>query len=91
MIAVAHQKSTLRELARIAESSLAPETIARLTVCSPEDLLAHLDREDTEVAAPATVRGYKVRLNYRSPSNADSRSRAEAVSRVLARGARRVR
>ncbi len=90
VIAVAREKSRLRRLASVAESSLAPESLARLTICSPEELIVHLSIDDA-ATTPATVRGYKVRVNYRAPSGADSRARAEAISRVLAKRARRTR
>lgn len=90
VIAVAREKFALRDLRRAAKSSLAPETLARVIVCSPEDLLAHLDSETPEASTPTTVRGYKVRVNYRAPSGTESRTRAEAISRVLMRDARRL-
>ncbi|HZR84230.1 MAG TPA: type IV secretion system DNA-binding domain-containing protein [Candidatus Binatia bacterium] len=91
VIAVACEKFTLCDLARIAESSLSSESIARLTICSPEEVIAHLDTEDTERIKPSTVRGYRVRVNYRAAGAADSRTRVNAISRVLAKGARRLR
>lgn len=91
VIVVVREKSTLRELSRRAGSSLTSESIALLTVCSPEELIVHLDALDTAAAEPATVRGYKVRVNYRAPGAAESRSRAEAISRVLAQGLHRAR
>ncbi|MEK7630501.1 MAG: type IV secretion system DNA-binding domain-containing protein [Patescibacteria group bacterium] len=91
VIAVAREKSALRDLSRAVQSSLASESLARVTVCSPEGLIVHLDTEEAEAGTPATVRGYKVRVNYRAPTASDSRARVEAVSRILAKGARRVR
>jgi len=91
VIAIAREKSVLRDLARLAESSLAPESIARLVICSPEEFLAHLDAEDVGDSTPATVRGYKVRVNYRASSPYESGLRAAAISKILARRTSRMR
>jgi hypothetical protein len=90
VIVLARERSTCRDLSRLAQSALTTESIARLTICSPEELLAHLDTQDA-AATTTTVRGYKVRVNYRAPGAADAHMRAEAISRVLAQGLRRAR
>ena len=91
VIAVAREKSTIRDLARLAESTLTPESLGRVLVCSPEELIVHLDTEDADAAPPATVRGYKVRVNYRPASSIHSREKLSAIGRVLARGEYRLR
>src|SRR5439155_82235 len=92
VVVIANPKKTLRALERQVAEALSPESVARVKFLSAEDLVAYLDEKDA-AAAPRTetIRGYKVRVNYKPVSAADAAVRKQAISRVLAQGLRQAR
>src|SRR5205814_1953560 len=92
VVIIANQKKALRALERLAGDSLSAESLERLKFVSPEELVAYLDEKDAAAATRTeTVRGYKVRVNYKPVSAADAAVRKQAISRVLAQGLRQAR
>jgi len=92
VLVIANQKKALRSLERQAAEALSPESIARAKFLSPEELVSYLDEKDAATASQMqTVRGYKVKVNYKPVSAADAAARKQAISRVLAQGLRRAR
>jgi hypothetical protein len=89
---VANQKKALRSLQRLTAEMLTAESAARVKFVSPEELVSYLDEKDaTDASRTRTVRGYKVKVNYKAVSAAAAAARKQAISRVLTTGLARVR
>jgi len=92
VVAIAGEAKVLRKLQAAAEAALTSETLSRVRFLSPEEFVAYLD----ELAAAGasredTVRGYKVKVNYKPVSEADTEARRQAISKVLLEGMGRVK
>src|SRR5439155_2897056 len=92
VLVIANPKKALRSLERQAAEALSPESVERVKFLSPEELVTYLDERDAAAASRTqTVRGYKVKVNYKPVSAADAAARKQAISRVLAQGLRQAR
>ena len=91
VVVVANQKKGLRSLERHAAEAFSAESVERVRFLSPEELVAYLDEKDATASRTQTVRGYKVRVNYKPVSAAEAKTRKDTISRVLAQGLRTVR
>jgi hypothetical protein len=61
----------------------------RVIIVAPEDAISWIAAQGT--SPENRVGGYRVRVNYRPPSEADQSNRGAAISEVLARSLRRLR
>lgn len=84
------RSKTLRRFQTIAERELSPETLSSVRFFTPEDLIAYLDEvAATEAGQETTVRGYKVKVNYKPVSDDEAAARRRAISQVISKNIRR--
>jgi len=90
VLAVASNKRILGNIRRLASEALPVELLASIEFCSPEEMIAVLERLGAELSTRSqTVRGYRVKVRLtdaKSPSGSHS-----VVSSVVAKALRRLR
>lgn len=90
VLVVARDAKTLRAIQSAAEATLTAETLSQVCFLSPEEFVAYLEQvAAAEASTQESVRGYKVKVNYRPVSEADAKARREALSKVLLDRAKR--
>jgi hypothetical protein len=92
VIIVCPKVSRLESLKRVIESQLPADAIGRVRFFVPDDLFAFIQElEANELQQEQTVRGYRVRTDYRVLPSDGRGDRREAVSRVIAEALLRTR
>lgn len=90
VIAVPRDAKILRRFQTIAEKELSSETLSNVRFFTPEDFIAYLDEvAATEASQETTVRGYKVKVNYKPVNKEDADARRRAISDVISKNLRR--
>lgn len=90
VVLIARDAKALRAVQSAAEAALAAETLEHLRFLSPEEFLSYL--EELSAAAASTeesVRGYKVKVNYKPVSKSEAEARRQALSKILLERAKR--
>ncbi len=90
VIAIPRDAQTLRRLQTVADTALAAETLSRVRFLSPEDFIGYLDElAAVEASHEATVREYKVKVNYKPVSDDEAAARRQAISQIITKNIRR--
>jgi hypothetical protein len=90
VVVLAGDPKTLRKLQTAAEAALGPDTLTRVRFLQPEEFVAYIDElAAAEASREDTVRGYKVKVNYKPVSEAEAEARRQAISKVIMKRLRR--
>jgi hypothetical protein len=90
VVVLSADAKTLRKLQAAAEASLTPETLTSVRFLQPEEFIAYLDElAAAEASGEDTVRGYKVKVNYKPVTEAEAEARRQAISKVVMNRLRR--
>ena len=92
VVVVAPERKTLRKTAQLVESSLDEATADRVRCSTPEELFVFLEQLDALAASrEQTVRGYKVKVQYKTVGEEDKEARRSAISKVILRALKRLK
>ncbi|MFH1679693.1 MAG: type IV secretion system DNA-binding domain-containing protein [Candidatus Eisenbacteria bacterium] len=92
VVAVSAERKTLRRIQKRVEESLEPAEAEKIAFCTPEELFAILDDLDAQAASSeGTVRGYKVKVRFRSLPEKERSERRGAIAKVVAQALTRLR
>jgi DNA helicase HerA-like ATPase len=84
VVAVSTDSAKLVKIEKLAADKLGAMEGQKIKFLSPEELFHFIQEIEADAAATEhTVRGYKVRVKYGAPGEAEQRSRKRAVSRVI--------
>jgi hypothetical protein len=92
VIFVSPEKKTLNKVRQHASAVLPEATLEHVHFGTPDEAFAVLEGIEAETAgATGTVRGYSVKVKYRSVGDPESKAKRQAVSGVIARTLRRLK
>ncbi|HEY2989195.1 MAG TPA: hypothetical protein VGL11_15800 [Candidatus Binatia bacterium] len=92
MVVVSTEKKTLGSIKNSASCSLSEEIFQKVSFFTPEELLSSLDETAAEAASKEeTVRGYKVKVKYRSLNASDTSARKQAIAKTIVEAMRRMK
>lgn len=91
VVSVSPEAKRVREIEAVAQQTIESVALARMSFLSPEGLFTFVQEMDVKRAAKeTTVKGYKVKVNYKPMGEADRQARIEEVSAVVAKSLRRL-
>ena len=85
VFSVLGRQAVRSKLEALASKKLEPEHFRRVTLASPEELLA-TELDGARPGKARRVRGYEVKVGYEQISEEEKRARMEAVARILRDG-----
>ena len=92
VILVSSDKKTLSKANEVVSAALNQEERARVLFHTPEELLSFLEGLEAEDAGvEAKVRGYKVKVKFQSVSEAEKKTRKQAISQTILQALRRMK
>ena len=92
VLVLCHEKGQLSRIRQLAAESLAPEARGRIRCLAPEDLVRFLDeRQAARAEQRKTVRGYRVKVNYKATDPAAQQQKQDAIARLIAGSMRKMR
>ncbi len=92
VVVVSADRKTLRQVSAALESAFDEESRRRVRCLTPEELFAFLDELDATAASKEeTVRGYKVKVQYKPLGAGEKETRRQAISQVIARALKRMK
>lgn len=92
IVLVSTKKRMLDKVGNLAKKSLAEDELARVEFGTPEEVFALLEAFDAQAAtSETTVKGYKVKVEYKPVAERDKRARRQAVSKVIAKALKRLK
>lgn len=92
VVAISSDAKVVQKLKAAAESTLQAATLERVRFLQSDGFLAYLDEfVAAEATREETVRGYRVRVEYQSVTEADAKARKQVISQVLMQGTKRMR
>ena len=90
VVLVAADEKHLAKLRQPIEAELSAEEKQKVRFFTPDELFAFIQEQDVaEMEKERTVRGYKVKSNYRPVGGADNSERQEKISKVIAKSIKR--
>ncbi len=92
MVSVSPEAKRAREIEQAARQAIESTAFARMRFLTPDGLFAFVQEMDAKQAAKeTTVKGYKVKVNYKPMNDADRLARTDEVSAVVAKSLRRMK
>lgn len=91
VVAVSLDAGLLRKLKKALAATLTGEMLARVSLCSPEELLALLTSMVNPEVNETRVAGYKVRVRHTAADSPDADDRRRAIAEVMMKSIRRMR
>lgn len=92
VILVSTKKNMLNKVRSLAKESLSENEFAHVGFGTPEEVFALLEAFDAEAATTEeTVKGYKVKVEYKPVGEGEKRARRQAVSQVIAKALKRLK
>ena len=92
VVVVSSEKKTLIKTRQLAANTFSEDELKRIHFCTPEEAFAVLEEVEAETASTSgTVRGYKVKVKYKSVTEQDKTAKREAVSQVIANAMKRLK
>jgi hypothetical protein len=89
---VSTEKKTLTKAAAIVAASLGEAECARVRFFTPEELFAYLETQEAQSeSSEETVKGYKVKVQYRAVSDKEKDTRRQAISQVILKALKRLK
>jgi hypothetical protein len=89
---VSPEKRTLASARELVASKLDKDTLRQVQFLTPEELFLYIEGLEAESAAKQeTVRGYRVKVQYRGLNEDEKNSRKQAISDVIVRALKRLR
>jgi len=92
VVVVSPDTSKLRVIQTRAESLLSPDKLAQVKFLTPEALFEFVEELEADAAGTEkTVRGYRVKVNYKTSADGEKAARKRAVSQVVVGALKRLR
>ena len=92
VVVVSSEKKTLNRAKETISMELAADETARVQFLTPEELFLWIESLDAQSAGTEdTVRGYKVKVQYQAVTDAEKKTRLQAISGVILRTAQRLK
>jgi hypothetical protein len=92
VVSVCADERRAEQMESSARFALPPESLARVRFLTVEGLVAFVSEEDAKRASKeTTVKGYKVKVNYKPLGKDESAERMGAVARVVAKSLQRLK
>lgn len=84
VVLVSSERKTLNKAKELISADLDEEGTKRVQLLTPEELFSFLEALEAEDAGrQQTVRGYKVKVQYRPVAEAEKKARRQAISQVI--------
>ena len=92
VLVLSHEKSQLNKIRQLAANGLEPKAHERIHYLSPEELISFLDeRKVSQMEQQKTVRGYKVRVNYKSQEASVQKQKQDAIAKLIVNSMKRMK
>jgi hypothetical protein len=92
VILISTDRKTLTRVSELAADSLTEKDRKKVAFLSPGDFFVFLEELDAKAATKeTTVRGYKVKVKYRSIDEADNKARKQAIMQTILEGLKRAK
>ncbi len=92
IVVVSSEKKALTKIRQLAANTLSEDELKRVHFSTPEEAFAVLEGIEAEAASTSgTVRGYKVKVKYKSVTEQDKTAKRDAVSQVIAKAMKRLK
>jgi len=92
VVVVSADRKTLRQVSHSLDVALGEEERARVRSLTPEETFAFLEKLDALAASKEeTVRGYRVKVQYKPVGEDEKETRRQAISQVILKALRRLR
>lgn len=92
VVMVSADRKTLRQVSVALDAALGKEERSRVRCLTPEETFAFLEELDAVAASrEETVRGYKVKVQYKPLAEGERETRRQAISSVIVRALRRLK
>jgi hypothetical protein len=92
VVLLSSEQKTINKVRKLAAARLDEESLARVMFLLPEEFVSYLEDADAEGAGGEdTVRGYKVKVNYKRVDSAEKHARKQAISQVVLGALRRMK
>jgi hypothetical protein len=92
VVLLSSEQKTINKVRKLAAARLDNESLARVMFLLPEEFVSYLEDADAEGAGgEGTVRGYKVKVNYKRVDSAEKNARKQAISQVVLGALRRMK
>jgi len=91
VLMVSPDRRTLQKISKRVSAMLDEETAAAVRFVLPEDLISLLDQPEEETPHEETVRGYRVKVQYKAIGPGEEAGRKQAISQVILRAMRRMK
>ena len=83
-LVLSHEKSQLQKIRQLATEGLDAKSQERIRYLSPEELIIFLDeRQSQKTSQQKTIRGYKVKVNYKSGEASIQKQKQEAIAKLI--------
>lgn len=90
VILISSDKKTLNRTSEIISTALPEDQCARVLFHTPEELLLYLEGLEG-AGGEEKVRGYKVKVKFQSLSEAEKKTRKQAISRTILQALKRMK
>jgi TraM recognition site of TraD and TraG len=91
VVVVSSDQKTLNKIRRRATEELQAETLESVSFLLPEEVLSFLEARAPVIANEKTVKGYRVKVKYQPVSQAEQRSRKEAIGQTILQAMKRLK
>lgn len=91
VILLSSEKKHLNKMKQFVASALEQNQLDKVLYYLPDDFIAYLDEMEMPEYTEQTVRGYKVKVQYQTLSEADKAARRKAIAETILQSVRRLR
>lgn len=92
VIVLSHEKTQLGKIRQLAAETLDDATKEKICYLSPEELMVFLDEKALQSKEQQkTVRGYKVRVNYKAGEASAQKQRQDAIAKLIVQSMKRMK
>jgi hypothetical protein len=92
VVVLSSEKKTLAKIQKLLTAELEPDSQQRVLCLLPEEFIEFLDRADREtMTTEQTVRGYKVKVNYKPSRPSEQATQRKAVAQVILQALKRLK
>src|SRR5882724_403833 len=91
VVVLSAEKKALAKIQALVEGELDAEISQKVLCLTPEEFILFFDQANAEpTKTEKTVRGYKVKANYKSAPNAEQAAQRQAVAQVILQALKRL-
>lgn len=89
---LSHEKGRLNKIRQLAGETFDESSQGRVNFFQPEEFIEFLDQKNVQIhSGEKTVRGYKVKVNYKTVDAAEQKQKRDAISRLIVQSMKRMK